>query len=122
MKTQTRHFHRAFFRAISAGGFLAHAERGLRVRRAITPTHSPFSAGIGQSMKRSVWLLTMAVCLNLSTTQQGYAQTTLIDASRRIDWSRAGVSGGIPQRTTVCATLPAGASASQINNAIASCP
>src|SRR4029078_6359079 len=33
-----------------------------------------------------------------------------------------GVSGGVRQRPAVCATLNAGASAGQINNAIASCP
>ena len=46
----------------------------------------------------------------------------IIDPSRAIDWSNAGVRGGIPKRTTVCATLNPGASSSQINSAIASCP
>ena len=41
---------------------------------------------------------------------------------RRIDRSQAGVPGGIPTRTTVCATFSPGASAAQINSAIASCP
>jgi hypothetical protein len=47
---------------------------------------------------------------------------SVIDASRRIDWSSAGIPGGIPSRTTNCATLNPGASAAQINSAIASCP
>jgi hypothetical protein len=47
---------------------------------------------------------------------------TLLDSSRRIDWSNAGVSGGIPYRTTACATLQPGATATQINSAIAGCP
>jgi hypothetical protein len=47
---------------------------------------------------------------------------TIISGSRRINWSQAGVPGGIPKRTTVCATLNPGATAAQINSAIASCP
>ena len=66
--------------------------------------------------------LAIAACLALAALQRGAAQTTLIDATRRVDWSAAGVTGGIPSRTTVCATLSAGATAGQINNAIASCP
>jgi len=60
--------------------------------------------------------------LALAALQPSSAQSTLIDSARRIDWSAAGVTGGIPSRTTVCATLSAGATASQINSAIASCP
>ena len=44
-----------------------------------------------------------------------------IAASRRIDWSQAGVPGGIPNRSTICATLNPGATAAQINSAIAAC-
>jgi len=47
---------------------------------------------------------------------------TIISPARRIDWSAAGVPGGIPDRTAICATLDAGATAAQINSAIASCP
>jgi hypothetical protein len=46
----------------------------------------------------------------------------IIDPSRAVDWSHAGIPGGIPNRTTICATLNPGASASQINSAIGSCP
>src|SRR5260370_28054080 len=37
------------------------------------------------------------------------AQTAagIIDPSRRIDWSAAGIPGGIPNRTTNCATIDA---------------
>lgn len=44
-----------------------------------------------------------------------------IPSSRRIDWSYAGVPGGIPNRTNVCATFNPGASAASINNALAAC-
>jgi hypothetical protein len=46
----------------------------------------------------------------------------IIAPSRATDWSKAGVTGGIPTRTTICATLDSSASAAQINSAIASCP
>src|SRR6267154_1543910 len=46
----------------------------------------------------------------------------IINPSRAIDWSNAGVPGGIPNRSSICATLSPGATSSQINNAIASCP
>lgn len=44
-----------------------------------------------------------------------------VPASRRADWSYTGVPGGIPNRTTICATFSPGATASQINSAINSC-
>ena len=46
----------------------------------------------------------------------------VIAPGRAVDWSNVGVPGGIPNRTTVCATLSPGASAAQINSAIAACP
>jgi hypothetical protein len=52
----------------------------------------------------------------------------ILDPSRAIDWSKVGVPGGIPTRTTVCATptLAAGsgnanANATAINQAISNC-
>lgn len=44
-----------------------------------------------------------------------------IPADRRIDWTYTGVPGGVPNRTTICATLSAGATAGQINTAISGC-
>src|SRR5205807_9206157 len=46
----------------------------------------------------------------------------IIDSGRAVDWSNAGIPGGIPNRTSICATLNPGASADQINSAIAACP
>jgi hypothetical protein len=46
----------------------------------------------------------------------------ILSPTRAIDWSAAGVQGGIPSRTTICATLNPGATAAQINSAIANCP
>jgi hypothetical protein len=50
------------------------------------------------------------------------AQQTIVAASRSINWENVGIPGGIPFRSTICATLDAGATATQINNAIAACP
>jgi len=50
------------------------------------------------------------------------AQSGIIAPSRMTNWRNAGVQGGIPNRTTICATLNPGATAAQINSAIASCP
>src|SRR2546426_12050317 len=65
-------------------------------------------------------LLLFSVIL-LCVPTYSHAQT-IIDASRRIDWSQAGVPGGIPNRITICAKLNPGATAAEINSAIASCP
>jgi hypothetical protein len=46
----------------------------------------------------------------------------ILDPSRAVDWTHAGVVGGIPDRTTICATLNPGATAKQINAAITACP
>jgi hypothetical protein len=48
--------------------------------------------------------------------------TEVLDPGRRIDWSQAGVPGGIPHRASgTCATLGPAATAADINNAIAAC-
>jgi hypothetical protein len=49
------------------------------------------------------------------------ASSSIIPDDRKIDWSSAGVSGGIPYRTNICSTLNPGATASQINTAIQNC-
>src|SRR5881296_2837775 len=45
----------------------------------------------------------------------------ILDPSRAVDWSQAGIPGGIPNRTTICASLDPGATYTQINTAIAAC-
>jgi hypothetical protein len=73
--------------------------------------------------RRMRWLLLL---LLLSAPSLAHAQqwTGILDRSRAIDWSAGhqGIAGGIPNRTTICATLNPGATASQINAAIAACP
>src|SRR5438445_10199464 len=46
----------------------------------------------------------------------------ILDPSRAIDWSHAGIPGGIPNRATICASLDPGSTAAQIDAAIAACP
>src|SRR3954467_14065055 len=64
-------------------------------------------------------LVVCFLCLGIAASARAQ---TVISANRRIDWSAAGVAGGIPNRTSVCATLNSSATAVQINGAIASCP
>ncbi len=58
----------------------------------------------------------------LGSASAAQAQQTIVSANRSTDWSRAGVSGGIPPRTTICQTLSPGATAAQIRTALTNCP
>jgi hypothetical protein len=73
-------------------------------------------------MKRRLLLLSCLVFVSLCSWTHLQAQQAVIAPSRSIDWSTAGVSGGIPNRTTICSTLNPGATAAQINSAISACP
>jgi hypothetical protein len=81
------------------------------------------SARQGDSkMRRKILLLCSLIMLCLTTPAHAQLWSGIIDPSRAVDWSKAGVTGGIPNRTTKCATLNPGATAAQINSAIQSCP
>ncbi len=69
-------------------------------------------------------LLFSLILLCLPTYSQAQTQpwSGIIDPSRAIDWTNVGTPGGIPNRTITCATLDPGATAAEINDAIASCP
>ncbi len=73
-------------------------------------------------MERKLSVLFLIVVIGFPVYMRAQSASGIISPSRMINWSNAGVTGGIPNRTTVCATLSAGATASQINSAIASCP
>jgi hypothetical protein len=60
----------------------------------------------------------MTLCL----APHANAQQTIVDASRSINWATAGVTGGIPARSEICATLNPGATAAHISAALLSCP
>src|SRR5207249_6587087 len=74
-------------------------------------------------IRRMKRLLTCLILLSVTPLAVRAQQWSgILDPSRAIDWSNAGIPGGIPNRTSICATLSPGATSSQINNAIASCP
>lgn len=50
------------------------------------------------------------------------ANAQIVPTDRSIDWSAAGVPGGIVTRTTNCASIPAGATKATIQAALDSCP
>lgn len=73
-------------------------------------------------MDRKLSILVIVVVFGFPGYIRAQSASGVIAPSRMIDWSGAGVQGGIPNRTSICTTLSPGASASQINSAIASCP
>ena len=80
-----------------------------------------------------IFCLAAVLALAAGAPVRAHAQTTppwsgIIAPSRAIDWSQAGVPGGIPVRTTICASIAPEGSASapvaptDVNAAIAGCP
>jgi hypothetical protein len=61
------------------------------------------------------------VCAALMLTAGTVSAQSVVAPNRSINWSLIG-AGPIPVRTTICATLSPGATNSQINSAISSCP
>src|SRR6516165_10448368 len=55
---------------------------------------------------------------NFTPTQQS---SDPVPSNRRINWTYTGVPGGIPNRTTICATFSPGATAAAITSAINAC-
>src|SRR5213592_227777 len=72
-------------------------------------------------VRRVVWLAGLLVVV-APIAAQAQSWSGILSPSRAVDWSTAGVLGGIPNRTTICATLNPGVTASQINSAIIACP
>src|SRR5437867_6234401 len=72
--------------------------------------------------------IALAICMSLTvggdlTVRSGAEPWSgILDPSRAIDWIHAGIPGGIPNRTTICASIDPGSSAAQIDAAIAACP
>jgi hypothetical protein len=84
-----------------------------------------------RSVRSFRFFLALILASLVSTAAHAQAWTGIIDPSRAVDWSIAGVPGGIPNRTTICSTLgTAGQSstfvqsvtAAQINSALSACP
>src|SRR5713101_3642375 len=73
-------------------------------------------------IRKHLPLFSLVMLVVLPGVARAQAWSGVLSPSRAIDWSNKGASGGIPVRTTVCAALNPGATAAQINSAIASCP
>ena len=67
-------------------------------------------------------LILVSGLILLGGAPSAWAQQAIVAASRSIDWRAVGIPGGIPRRTTVCATLNPGASGAEISSAILACP
>jgi hypothetical protein len=71
--------------------------------------------------RKSIFLLILVLFL-FSLYSPGQQWVGILTPSRAINWSGAGIPGGVPTRTTICQTLSPGATTTQINAAIQSCP
>jgi hypothetical protein len=79
--------------------------------------------GLSRGVVRRPTLSLVALMVALAPLGlQAQSWSGIIAPSRAVDWSKAGVTGGIPARTTICSTLNPGATAAQINSAISACP
>lgn len=81
---------------------------------------------LGREVTMSRRILVVAAvlvsCFALTTTSaQAQLWSGILAPTRAANWTQSGVAGGIPSRTTICSTLNPGATASQINSAIANC-
>jgi len=72
-------------------------------------------------MKTRAAILLLLVLTALAPRSRAQLWKPILDPSRAIDWSKAGV-GGIPPRTKLCASLTSAATLVQINLALANCP
>src|SRR5262245_25304717 len=80
-----------------------------------------------RASRNKKYLGTLFLILCLPSLADAQLWSSVLDSSRATDWTYAGVTGGIPNRTTICSTVsPYGSlgspqSSSTINNAIQSC-
>jgi Pectate lyase superfamily protein len=72
--------------------------------------------------RKQLLLFPLILLLVIPAALHAQAWSGMLDPARGIDWSTAGVVGGIPNRTTICSSLTPSASLSQINSALAACP
>lgn len=57
--------------------------------------------------RKQLLLLSIVFALMIPSVSHAQAWSGILNPSRAIDWSTAGIPGGIPSRTTACATLNA---------------
>jgi hypothetical protein len=72
--------------------------------------------------RQRFWLCGFVILLLIPAAIHAQQWSGIIDPSRAVGWLNAGLPGGIPNRTTICATLNPGTTSAQINSAIANCP
>ena len=80
--------------------------------------------------RKQLLLLSIIFGLMVPSVSHAQAWSGILNPARAIDWSTAGVPGGIPYRSTICATSAcasatsggANATVAQLNAALASCP
>src|SRR2546427_260972 len=86
---------------------------------------------VGKAWAKRLLGIALGLCMTLTVGAVGRDLTVraaaepwseILDPSRAIDWSHAGIPGGIPNRVTICASLDPGSTAAQIDAAIAACP
>jgi chitodextrinase len=103
----------------------SYSDTGLSASTNYSYTVSAYDAAGNTSSQSS-----SASATTQTTPPQGtYPWSGILDPSRATDWSQVGIPGGIPNRTTICATINAstygnGASdaTAGIQNALNSCP
>ena len=78
--------------------------------------------------RKQLLLLSIVFALMIPSISHAQAWSGILNPARAIDWSTAGVPGGIPTRTTACATLNASSfgngssdATNAINSALGSC-
>jgi hypothetical protein len=85
-------------------------------------TRKVFAAAMVLACAGAIVLLGPAMNPPPAHAQAQSGSSEIIDPARRVDWSQAGVTGGIPQRANgTCTTLDATATSDDINAAIAGC-
>jgi hypothetical protein len=77
------------------------------------PRHTRLHGGLG---------VVCAFLACLCQPSQAANWSGILSPERAADWSKAGIPEGIPSRTIIYKTLAPGATAGEINGAIASCP
>src|SRR3989475_4775101 len=86
------------------------------------------TGGVGKAWAVRSLGIVLALCMTLTVGGDPTVRAAtepwsgILDPSRAIDWSHAGIPGGIPNRATICASLDPGSTAAQIDAAIAACP
>jgi len=84
------------------------------------------SSGTAGKMTARQFVLCLSLLLFAPTLMHAQAWSGILDPSRAVDWTQAGIPGGIPNFTAICQTVaPSGLTnatdMNNINSAIASC-